>query len=138
TDAQLGIFIGVQHDPAFILSPRIAACPGRRVIRVHLHGQALGREQIFDHDVERAVRRRLEPYFPDLPLWIDMEARIDALLSPGLVDNFCGKVLHQARAATSSFSGRKANPIELSEMPYGMNSWSPTRIPPQVYTTLGT
>lgn len=34
-------------------------------------------------------------------------------------------------AASMSFSGTNANPIELSAMPYGKNSWSPCRIAPQ-------
>ena len=63
---------------------------------------------------------------------IHTEARVDSRSAPGLVDDLGCELLHHTIAATRSFRGRKANPIELSEMPYGMNSWSPTRIPPHV------
>ena len=86
-----------------------------------LDRQPLGREQIFGHDVERAPGRRLEPDFADLPVGIDPEAGIDPAPAPGLVDNLGGELLQASllklNAVTSSLSGRKAKPIELSEMP---------------------
>src|SRR3546814_9836064 len=64
-DAEFGIGIGREYQPAFLFAARVAGTLRRFVAGVDLDRQPLGREEEFDQQRRRVAGRVLEPDFAD-------------------------------------------------------------------------